>query len=205
MSNGSTSQSLIQQRLAESASVKEAMGADRTLVESLDLIATAVVDAYRSGHKVLLCGNGGSAADAQHITAELVGKFYLKREPLPAISFTVNTSILTAVGNDFSYDEVFLKQAKALVQQGDVVIGISTSGNSKNVILALDEARRRGAIAVGFTGRSGGMLREHTDHCLCIPSDDTARIQEGHITAGHIMCEIVERTLFADERAASTP
>lgn len=205
MSSSSTSQSLIQKRLGESASVKEAMRADSALIECLDTIATAVVETYRSGHKVLLCGNGGSAADAQHITAELVGKFYLKREPLAAISFTVNTSILTAVGNDFSYDEVFLKQAKALVQKGDVVIGISTSGNSENVILALDEARRRGAIAVGFTGRRGGKLTKHTDHCLRIPSDDTARIQEGHITAGHIMCELVEGALFGDGQALSAP
>lgn len=191
-----SSSELIRQRLEESATVKQEMKADSSFVDLLNRVAQSMIDAYREGHKVLICGNGGSAADAQHIAAELVGKFYLKRDPLPAVSLTVNTSSLTAVGNDFSFNEVFVKQVQALAAKGDVVIGISTSGNSENVILALDEARRKGAISVVLTGKSGGKLKDHADYCLCIPSDDTPRIQEGHITAGHILCEIVERELF---------
>lgn len=189
----------IRNRLAESAAVKQQMREDAELTTTLATIAEKIVAAYRDGHKVLLCGNGGSAADSQHICAELVGKFYLTREPLAAVSLTVNTSSITAVGNDFSYDEVFVKQMKGLGLAGDVAIGISTSGNSENVILALDAARDKGLVTVAFTGDSGGRLKDRVDYCLRIPSSDTARIQEGHITAGHIMCELVEKALFAEE------
>lgn len=188
---------LIRERLAESAAVKEAMRSDENIVSLLADISAEVVKAYGKGKKVILCGNGGSAADSQHITAELVGKFYLNREPLAAVSLTVNTSSITAVGNDFSYDEIFVKQMKGIGVEGDVAIGISTSGNSRNVILALDAAKEKGLVTVAFTGESGGELRDRVDYCLRVPSSDTARIQEGHITAGHIMCEIVEKTLFA--------
>ena len=190
---------LIRNRLHESAAVKEQMREDAEITETLATIAREIIEAYRKGNKVLLCGNGGSAADSQHICAELVGKFYMTREPLAAVSLTVNTSSITAVGNDFSFDEVFIKQMKGLGQAGDVAIGISTSGNSKNVILALDAAKEKGLVTVAFTGDSGGKLKDRVDHCLRIPSSDTARIQEGHITAGHIMCEIVEKALFAEE------
>ncbi len=154
----------------------------------------------RGGGKVLFCGNGGSAADSQHLAAELVGKFYLSREPLAAISLTVNTSSLTAVGNDFGYEEIFEKQMKGLGRAGDVAVGISTSGNSENVIRALDAAKTKGIVTVAFTGESGGKLADRVDYCLKIPSSDTARIQEGHITAGHIMCELVESALFAEAK-----
>ena len=154
---------LIKARLAESAAVKQRMIEDADLMNTLVAIADAVVAAYRRGNKVILCGNGGSAADSQHICAELNGKFYLVREPLPAVSLTVNTSSLTAVGNDFSFDEVFVKQLKGLGVKGDVAIGISTSGSSENVIRAIDVARQSGLVTVAFTGDSGGRMRDRVD------------------------------------------
>jgi len=187
---------LIIKRLKESGDMKNKIAEDPELMSVIIKIAEIIIEAYRNGKKVILFGNGGSAADAQHITAELVGKYYLDRDPLPAVALTTNTSSLTAIGNDYSFDIVFTRQLKALGQKGDVVIGISTSGNSENVIQAFKVAREMGLITVGFTGKSGGKLRSVADHCLCIPSDDTPRIQEGHITIGHIICEIVERELF---------
>ncbi len=187
---------LIIKRLKESGDMKNTIAEDPKLMSVIIKIAEIIIEAYRNGKKVILFGNGGSAADAQHITAELVGKYYLDRDPLPAVALTTNTSSLTAIGNGYSLDIVFTRQLKALGQKGDVVIGISTSGNSENVIQAFKVAREMGLITVGFTGKSGGKLRSVADHCLCIPSDDTPRIQEGHITIGHIICEIVERELF---------
>ena len=187
---------LIIKRLKESGDMKNKIAEDPELLGVIIKIAEIIIEAYRNGKKVILFGNGGSAADAQHITAELVGKYYLDRDPLPAVALTTNTSSLTAIGNDYSFDIVFARQLKALGQKGDVIIGISTSGNSENVIQAFKVAREMGLITVGFTGKSGGKLRSVADHCLCIPSDDTPRIQEGHITIGHIICEIVERELF---------
>jgi len=187
---------LIIKRLKESGDMKNTIAEDPKLMSVIIKIAEIIIEAYRNGKKVILFGNGGSAADAQHITAELVGKYYLDRDPLPAVALTTNTSSLTAIGNGYSLDIVFTRQLKALGQKGDVVIGISTSGNSENVIQAFKVAREMGLITVGFTGKSGGKLRSVADHCLCIPSNDTPRIQEGHITIGHIICEIVERELF---------
>jgi len=187
---------LIIKRLKESGDMKNKIAEDPELLGVIIKIAEIIIEAYRNGKKVILFGNGGSAADAQHMTAELVGKYYLDRDPLPAVALTTNTSSLTAIGNDYSFDIVFARQLKALGQKGDVIIGISTSGNSENVIQAFKVAREMGLITVGFTGKSGGKLRSVADHCLCIPSDDTPRIQEGHITIGHIICEIVERELF---------
>ena len=187
---------LIRGRLRESTRIKESLLKDAEAVRIISKVAEEIVDAYRKGRKVILFGNGGSAADAQHITAELVGKYYLERAPLPAIALTVNTSSLTAIGNDYSFAQVFAKQLEALGEGGDVAIGISTSGNSENVFQALKVAKEKGLVTVGFTGRDGGKLKDIVDYCLHIPSDDTPRIQEGHITAGHIICEIVERELF---------
>ena len=161
-------------------------------------IALEIAAAFRRGNKVLLCGNGGSAADAQHIAAELAGKFKLERPPLPAIALTTNTSVLTALANDFGYDEVFSRQVRALAAPGDVVIGISTSGNSPNVILALEEARVKGVLAIAFSG-CGGALKETANLCLDVPTSDTPRIQEAHITAGHIICALVEEELFGEK------
>lgn len=171
--------------------------------ETKNLVAMAdlLVDAFRKGNKVLLFGNGGSAADAQHIACELAGKFYLDRDPLPAIALTTNTSSLTAIANDYSYEEVFVRQVKGLVKQGDVVIGISTSGNSPNVLRGIEEAKRLGVTTIAFTGR-GGRLSELAGYVLSIPSGDTPRIQEAHITAGHIICYLVEQALFGNKKSA---
>ncbi|MBO9320523.1 MAG: D-sedoheptulose 7-phosphate isomerase [Roseiflexus sp.] len=159
-------------------------------------IAERVVETFRRGGKLLLCGNGGSAADAQHIAAEFVSRFRRERHGLPAIALTTDTSILTAISNDYGYERVFARQVEALGRPGDMVIGISTSGISASVIAAMRAARNGGMATVGFTGASGGTLVDHVDLCLCVPSHNTARIQEVHITVAHTVCEIVERTLF---------
>jgi D-sedoheptulose 7-phosphate isomerase len=187
--------SLINNQIEESFKVKEAL---RERAETILTIAAELAATFRQGNKVLLCGNGGSAADAQHIAAELAGKFKLDRSPLPAVALTTNTSVLTALANDFGYNEVFSRQVRALAAPGDVVIGISTSGNSPNIILALEEAKAKRALAVAFTG-SGGSLKEAADLCLYVPSEDTPRIQEAHITAGHIICALVEEELFGEK------
>jgi D-sedoheptulose 7-phosphate isomerase len=159
-------------------------------------IAERVVETFRRGGKLLLCGNGGSAADAQHIAAEFVSRFRRERHGLPAIALTTDTSILTAISNDYGYERVFARQVEALGRPGDMVIGISTSGISASVIAAMRAARNGGMATVGLTGASGGTLVDHVDLCLCVPSHNTARIQEVHITVAHTVCEIVERTLF---------
>ncbi|MCS6840400.1 MAG: D-sedoheptulose 7-phosphate isomerase [Roseiflexus sp.] len=172
----------------------------RTLESQLPVIvaiAERIVDTFRRGGKVLLCGNGGSAADAQHIAAEFVSRFRRERRGLPAIALTTDTSILTAIGNDYGYERVFARQVEALGQPGDVVVGISTSGAAASVLAAMRAARNGGMATIGLTGATGGLLIGHVDLCLCVPSQNTARIQEVHITVAHVVCEIVERTLFA--------
>jgi D-sedoheptulose 7-phosphate isomerase len=162
-------------------------------VKEIEIISELIIKAYKSGGKVLLLGNGGSAADAQHIAAELVGKFALKRRAFPAIALTTNSSILTAVANDFGYGNVFSRQVEALGGDKDVVIAISTSGNSTNVINAMKVARLMGARIVGLTGGDGGKLASVVDVALIVPSNCTPRIQEAHILIGHIICELVEK------------
>jgi len=162
-----------------------------TIVRAADLLATCIA----SGHKILIFGNGGSAADAQHLAAEFVNRFVLERPPLPALALTTDTSILTSIGNDYSFEDVFVKQVAALGKKDDVAWGISTSGNSKNVIKALSTARQNGLVTFGMTGR-GGRLADCADLVFRVDSDSTARIQETHITVGHILCELVDRTLF---------
>lgn len=159
-------------------------------------ISEVIIGAYKNKKKVVLFGNGGSAADAQHISTEFVGKFYKDRESLPALALTTNTSSLTATANDFGYERVFERQVSSLVNEGDIVIGISTSGNSPNVIKGLEKAKERGAITIGFTGQKENKIENISDYCLKIPSNDTPRVQEGHITAGHIICYLVEKELF---------
>ncbi len=191
----------IAERLEDSIAVKRQIREDTEMLERIGEIAELIIKAYREGKKVILFGNGGSAADAQHIAAEFVGRYYVDRAPLPAIALTVNTSSLTAIGNDYSYDAVFARQLSAFGQEGDIAIGISTSGNSKNVIQALQIAKQKGLITIGFAGKDGGKMKGVIDYCLTIPSNDTPRIQEGHITVGHIICDIVERELFrSDEK-----
>ncbi|MFX1443323.1 MAG: SIS domain-containing protein [Promethearchaeota archaeon] len=159
-------------------------------------ISLCIIDAYKNKKKVVLFGNGGSAADAQHIAAEFVGKFYKDRESLPALAFHTNTSVVTATANDFGYDKIFERQVSSFVNKGDIVIGISTSGNSPNVIKGLEKAKEKGAITIGFTGKKENQIERIVDYCLKIPSIDTPRIQEGHITVGHIICYLVEKELF---------
>lgn len=164
-------------------------------IEVIAKIAAAVTHCLKSGHKLLLFGNGGSAADSQHIAAEFVTRFVMNRRALPAIALTVDTSILTSCANDFHYDQIFARQIEALGQEGDIAIGISTSGNSPNVLAAMEEARRKGLMTIAFSGDSGGKLKERVDICLCVPSRVTARIQEAHITAFHIICGWAEKEL----------
>lgn len=183
----------IARKLEESAQVKSAL-ADSKAGE-IEQIVNIIVSAYRKGGKVVLFGNGGSAADALHLAGELVGRLKLERQALPAIALTTNTSVLTAIANDYGYETVFSRQVEALVNKNDVVIAISTSGNSLNVIEAVKTAEMKGAQTIGLTGGSGGELAEVADLVLLVPSDDTQRIQEAHITIGHIVCEMVEREL----------
>jgi D-sedoheptulose 7-phosphate isomerase len=166
-------------------------------------VAARLIAAFTAGKKVLICGNGGSAADAQHIAAEFVGKFYFDRPPLPAEALTVNTSSITAIGNDYSFDQVFSRQVEAFGAEGDVCIGISTSGNSRNVVEAFRVARSKGILTVAMTGASGGRLLVEADYCISIPSIDTPRIQEHHILVGHILCELVEQALFGEALVAA--
>lgn len=179
--------------LDESIKVKEAL---KGLTPTVMKIAEVIINAYKNKRKLVLFGNGGSAADAQHIAAEFVGKFYKDRDSLPSLAFHTNTSVLTATANDYGYDLVFERQVSSFVEEGDVAIGISTSGNSPNVINGLKKAKEKGAITVGFTGQKKNKIEEITDICLKIPSSDTPRIQEGHITVGHIICYLVEKELF---------
>ena len=190
MPNGSDEVSQqIAKRLNESARLKEEIA--RRSTGEIQAIAEFIIDAYRKGGKVVLFGNGGSAADAQHIAAELVGKFLLKRQAFPAVALNTNTSIVTAIANDYSYDEVFSRQVAALVTDKDVVIGISTSGNSRNVVDAIALAKKKGAKTIGLTGGDGGKLAKIAELTLIVPSDSTPRIQEAHITIGHIICELL--------------
>ncbi|WP_372619305.1 D-sedoheptulose 7-phosphate isomerase [Falsiroseomonas sp.] len=182
--------------LRASARLLEAMAANAALCATVEGVATLVADRLRQGRKLLLCGNGGSAADAQHWAGELVSRFHYDRPGLPAIALTTDSSILTAIGNDYGYDRVFSRQVEALGMAGDVLFAISTSGNSRNVIAALEAARARGIATVGFTGRSGGAMAALCDHCVRVPSDSTPSIQEGHEVLGHAICAMVEAALF---------
>lgn len=186
---------IILSTLAESIEVKEkSINANADiLLKAADQMATCLT----SGHKLLLFGNGGSAADAQHITAEFVNRFQIERPPLAAIALTTDTSILTSIGNDYHYDEIFSKQVAALGRPDDIAIGISTSGNSKNVVAGLAVAKEKGLITIGMTGK-GGTLADMSDIALTVDSETTARIQETHITMGHILCDLVDRILFPD-------
>lgn len=179
--------------IEESISVKQKI-ADQ-LVDVIIEISESITKVLNQNGTVYLFGNGGSAADAQHVAAEFIGRFENERRPLAAEAFTANTSILTAVGNDYDFSDVFSRQVKARVKPVDVVIGISTSGKSKNVLKGLQEAKSIGALTIGFTGSNVTEMSKVTDTCLAVPSSRTARIQEGHITAWHIICDLVEKSL----------
>jgi D-sedoheptulose 7-phosphate isomerase len=172
---------------------------ERELGPKMILVAELLVDTFRNGNKLLVMGNGGSAADAQHLAGEIVGRFKLERRGLPAIALSTDTSILTAVANDYGFDAIFSRQVEALAREGDAVIGISTSGSSSNVLSALRLAREMGCRTVGLLGKDGGSIREMVDLDLTVPGHDTPRIQEGHITIIHILCELVEEALFGEK------
>lgn len=186
-----------------SIATKQSLLKNAELVSTVAKVSELLADALRRGNKVLLFGNGGSAADAQHIAAELVGRFAFERRALPALALSVNSSCVTAIGNDYGFDRVFSRQLEALGRQGDVAFGISTSGKSPNVALALSVARKMEIHTVALTGCSGGILRETAEHCICVPSDETPRIQECHILIGHIISELVEREVFHEESRVS--
>lgn len=187
------------------SSIQASIAVKRHLLGSDEILSTiarateVLVDAFERGNKVLLFGNGGSAADAQHIAAEFVGRFAFDRDPLPALALSVNTSCLTAIGNDYGFDQVFFRQIEALAHPGDVAIGISTSGNSRNVLAALSLSRKKGLHTIALTGCTGEKLKNVVDYCICIPSTDTPRIQECHILVGHILSELVEQTIFHEQ------
>ncbi|MGB5604985.1 MAG: D-sedoheptulose 7-phosphate isomerase, partial [Gammaproteobacteria bacterium] len=180
----------ITREIRDSISVKQNILADEGLVNSIQEVADECIAAYRRGNRVLLAGNGGSAADAQHIAAEFVGRYAFDRPGLPAIALTTDTSMLTAIGNDYGYDKIFHRQLEANGRKGDVFIGISTSGNSPNVNAALQRAREMDIITVGLTGQSGGEMQSLCDYCMQVPSMSTPRIQESHIMLGHIICSL---------------
>src|SRR5258708_3024596 len=191
-------------RLIEaSIATKQQMLQNEYILSAVAKTSEILIDALKKGQKALLFGNGGSAADAQHIAAELVGRFAFDRPALPALALSVNSSCVTAIGNDYGFDRVFSRQLEALARPGDIAIAISTSGNSTNVLHAISTARKIGLKTIGLTGRSGGNLRNAVDYCICVPSNETPRIQECHILVGHIISELVEREIFHEEGSVS--
>lgn len=186
----------IQNIISSSISVKQQLLQNIHLIEQIETTVQIIVDAFKNGKKVLFCGNGGSAADAQHLAAEFSGRFYIDRNALPAEALHCNTSYLTAVANDYSYDIIYERLVEGIAFPGDVLIGLSTSGNSINIIKAFEAARRKQVITIGFTGSDGGKMKDCSDYLFNVPSNDTPRIQESHILLGHIICQLVEEVLF---------
>ncbi len=194
--NADKAQSLAVARIHDCTSVMQSLLESAAYLSTVVKVADTMTKCLRSGNKILFFGNGGSAADAQHLAAELSGRFLKERKSLSGWALTTNSSVLTAIGNDYSFDEVFARQVQGIGTPGDLAFGLSTSGNSPNVLRALDVAREKKLVTVGLTGRLGGKLPSAVDHCICIPSDQTPRIQEAHILTGHILCELIEETLF---------
>ena len=189
-------QEQIKNIIANSIEVKQQLLADETIVATMQNCVNAIVMAFKSGNKVLFCGNGGSAADAQHLAAEFSGRFYIDRDALPAEALHCNTSYLTAVANDYSYNEIYARLIKGIGNKGDILIGLSTSGNSENIVRAFEVAKQKDMITIALTGTTGGILKPLADYLINIPSTDTPRIQESHILLGHIICQLVEERVF---------
>lgn len=187
---------LIRRRIDDALRIKKRLLDEPVLLDQLDRACCAIIASFQQGGKTLFCGNGGSAADAQHLAAELSGRFYYDREPLYAEALHVNTSYLTAVANDYSYSQIYSRLVRGMGRAGDVLVGLSTSGNADNVAEAMITARRLGMVTIAFTGQGGGRLRELAHHLIAVPSSDTPRIQECHMLLGHTLCEIVEAALF---------
>jgi D-sedoheptulose 7-phosphate isomerase len=180
----------------EAASLKKAMAEDSGLLETLGRVTNIIIDCFKAGNKVLFCGNGGSAADAQHLAAEFSGRFYFDRDPLPSEALHTNTSYVTAVANDYGYELIYSRIVKGSGKPGDVLIGLSTSGNSKNIVLAMEAARAKQMTTIAMVGKKGGLMTAHADFVLKAPSTDTPRIQECHMLIGHTICQLVEAALF---------
>jgi len=191
-----TMENKIQSIIEKSIATKQQIINDKNLIKVVKEVADSIIACYKNGGKVLFCGNGGSAADAQHLAAELSGRFYFDRPPLEAEALHVNSSYVTAVANDYSYHDIYSRYVNGVGKKGDVIIGLSTSGNSENIVRALHVAKEKKMIAVAMTGESGGKMKELANFLLNVPSNDTPRIQESHIMLGHIFCEIVEEKLF---------
>jgi len=189
-------QEKIKDIIRESLKVKQETLADADLLKEVEIVTEKVVAALRNGNHIYFCGNGGSAADAQHLAAEFSGRFYIDREALPAEALHCNTSYLTAVANDYSYELVYARLIKGIGKKGDVLVGLSTSGNSGNILKAFEAAREKGILTIGFTGEGGGKMAGLSDHLLDVPSKNTPRIQEAHIMLGHIVCQLVEEKYF---------
>jgi D-sedoheptulose 7-phosphate isomerase len=186
----------IKRIISASIGVKQKLLADESLLKTTALVVEVLVKAFKDGHRVYFAGNGGSAADAQHLAAEFSGRFYTDRHALPAEALHCNSSYLTAVANDYSYDEIYARLIRGIAYPGDVLVGLSTSGNSKNIVRAFEVAREKRVTTIGFTGESGGKMKTLSDYLFNVPSGDTPRIQESHILLGHIVCELVERDFF---------
>ena len=191
----------VERWLRESARIQ--LEVAETQSEDIEKAAARIAQALREGKRVYIMGNGGSAADAQHIAGELINRFLLDRGPLPAVALTTDTSVITSVANDYGFNEVFSKQVAALVSEGDIAWGLSTSGTSPNVVTALRLAREMGAVTVGFTGKTGGDMKQHCDYCICVPSNFTPWVQETHIVMAHAVCDIIERTIFEGSHSIS--
>ena len=186
----------IENQVKKSYEIKQAIYENKELMNLIQEVSKVTIGVYNQGNKTLIAGNGGSAADSQHIAGEFVSKFYFDRPGLASMALTTDTSILTAIGNDYGYEKLFSRQVQANGVKGDIFIGISTSGNSKNIIEALNECKEKGIITVGLTGKSGGAMKKLCDYCICIPSNETPRVQEAHILIGHIICAVVEEEIF---------
>ena len=182
--------------IKKSIEVKELILNDDNFLNNINIIIDIITNCLKNGGKLLFCGNGGSAADAQHLAAEFSGRFYFDRKPLYSEALHVNTSYITAVANDYSFDQVYSRMVEAIGKQGDILIGLSTSGNSPNIINAIDKANELGMITISFTGFTGGKLKQISNYLINVPSNDTPRIQESHIMIGHIICEMVENNIF---------
>lgn len=188
-------QEYIRENIAEGIACKQALLQNEALLLEVERVAQACIEAYKRGNKLLVCGNGGSASDALHMTGELVGRYLVERRGIPAVALNANAAVMTALSNDYDYNSVFAKQVRALGNEGDIFFGISTSGSSKNVVMAFEEARKLGITTVGLTGAGGGQMRESSDYLLNVPSDRTPRIQEMHIVLIHTLCGLMEKEL----------
>lgn len=182
--------------ISASVLVKQNILSDQQILQTVEDCIKVITTAFKNGNKVLFCGNGGSAADAQHLSAEFSGRFYIDREALPSEALHCNSSYITAVANDYSYNAIYSRMIQGIGKAGDVLVGLSTSGNSKNIVQAFEAARQKAMVTIGFTGATGGKMKDLSDHLINVPSTDTPRIQESHILLGHIICQLVEENIF---------